>query len=319
MQGWTINMNQEIEAVLNEIEQVIIGKRDVLEYILMAILADGHILIDDIPGVGKTTIAMAFAKVLGLTPKRIQFTPDTMPSDITGFSIYDKQKQGFRYIDGAVMSNLLLADEINRTSPRTQSALLQVMEEGTITIDNIVREIPRPFIVIATQNPNGFIGTQQLPESQIDRFLIRLMIGYPSVEEEIAILKGISSISLEQLHSILTKEDVITLQKQTDAIFIHDDILNYIAQLVKATRETSAVTLGISPRGTIALAKMAKARAMLLARTYVQPGDVLAVIKPVFAHRLHITGQARLQQQTADSILEDIIRKIPLPQITGSR
>ena len=312
-------MKQEIEAVLNEIEQVIIGKREVLEYMMMAILANGHILIDDIPGVGKTTIAMAFAKVLGLMPKRIQFTPDTMPSDITGFSMYDKQKQAFHYIDGAVMSNLLLADEINRTSPRTQSALLQVMEEGTITIENVVREIPRPFIVIATQNPNGFIGTQQLPESQIDRFLIRLTIGYPSIEEEVAILKGISNVSLEQIHSILTKENVLALQKETDKVFIHDDILNYIAQLVKATREISTVTLGISPRGTIALAKMAKARALLLDRTYVQPDDVLAVIKPVLQHRLHITGQARMQQQSADTILDDIIRTIPLPQIMGNR
>ena len=239
-----------IQAVLAEVEKAVVGKTDILEKIMMAILAGGHILIDDVPGVGKTTISIAFAKALGVSHKRMQFTPDVLPSDITGFSMYDKNTNTFRYIAGTGMTNILLADEINRTSPRTQSALLEVMEEGNITVDGITRPVPKPFTVIATQNPASSIGTQALPESQVDRFLIRLSIGYPGVAEEIQILKGIHDHALHTIKSIVNAEIIIQLQEATKRVYVDDSIYEYIAELAAATRQSPLILFGISPRGS---------------------------------------------------------------------
>lgn len=307
--------NVIIGVVLDELQKVIIGKRAVLEKILMAILAGGHILIDDIPGVGKTTISVAFAKVLGLSQKRLQFTPDILPSDITGFSMYDKSSNEFRYVEGAAMTNILLADEINRTSPRTQSALLEVMEEGSVTVDAVTRSVPKPFIVIATQNPSGSIGTQELPESQVDRFLIRISIGYPDVKEEIEILKGIHSNALNNIRSILNAEDLSALQAHTSRVHVADSIYEYIARLAEATRQSSAVLLGISPRGSIAAIKMAQAHAVLCGREYVRPEDAAVILKSVLQHRLIIKNRVSFDHNAADNIFEEIVRTVPLPKI----
>ncbi|WP_196593697.1 AAA family ATPase [Pectinatus sottacetonis] len=308
--------NIKMREIIDEMKKAVVGKDEVLEKILMAVLAGGHILIDDIPGVGKTTISRTLAKVLGLSQKRIQFTPDILPSDITGFSMYDKKTGEFHYMPGAAMTNILLADEINRTSPRTQSALLEVMEEGTVTVDSVTRRVPEPFITIATQNPLGFAGTQELPESQIDRFLIKLTLGYPSISEEIEILKGTYNDTEEQLKGILTVRELLELQQETKKIHVDDSIYEYIAKLAKATRESKYISLGVSPRGSIALINMAKARAMFFARSYVQPGDVLSSIQSVFSHRLLINGKAGLEHLSTEIILNKIVQAIPLPQIT---
>ncbi|WP_196592094.1 AAA family ATPase [Pectinatus frisingensis] len=304
-----------IDSILNEVEKVIIGKRDVLEKIMMAILAGGHVLIDDIPGVGKTTMSVAFAKALGLKQKRLQFTPDVLPSDITGFSMYDKNTGSFHYVPGAAMTNILLADEINRTSPRTQSALLEVMEEGCITVDGVTRDVPKPFIVIATQNPAGSIGTQELPESQADRFLIRLSIGYPDVKEEIEILKGSQNKSLSAINSVINSADLVTLQEKTHQVYIDDSIYEYIAQLAKLTRQSEQIELGVSPRGSIAAVKMIQARAMLFGRNYARPDDVIAILKPTLQHRLILNNRARFEHDSPDDIFASLVKALPLPKI----
>ncbi|WP_196599298.1 AAA family ATPase [Pectinatus frisingensis] len=304
-----------IDSILNEVEKVIIGKRDVLEKIMMAILAGGHVLIDDIPGVGKTTMSVAFAKALGLKQKRLQFTPDVLPSDITGFSMYDKNTGSFHYVPGAAMTNILLADEINRTSPRTQSALLEVMEEGCITVDGVTRDVPKPFIVIATQNPAGSIGTQELPESQADRFLIRLSIGYPDVKEEIEILKGSQNKSLSAINSVINSADLVTLQEKTRQVYIDDSIYEYIAQLAKLTRQSEQIELGVSPRGSIAAVKMIQARAMLFGRNYARPDDVIAILKPTLQHRLILNNRARFEHDSPDDIFASLVKALPLPKI----
>ncbi|MGE1062219.1 MoxR family ATPase [Megasphaera paucivorans] len=304
-----------IQAVLAEVEKAVVGKTDILEKIMMAILAGGHILIDDVPGVGKTTISIAFAKALGVSHKRMQFTPDVLPSDITGFSMYDKNTNTFRYIAGTGMTNILLADEINRTSPRTQSALLEVMEEGNITVDGITRPVPKPFTVIATQNPAGSIGTQALPESQVDRFLIRLSIGYPGVAEEIQILKEIHDHALHTIKSIVNAEIIIQLQEATKRVYVDDSIYEYIAELAAATRRSPLILFGISPRGSVAAIKMIQARAMLDGRSFARPDDVTAILKPVLQHRLIITSQARFKHRSVDDIFAEIVQSIPLPKI----
>ena len=246
--------------VIDEVKKAVIGKDSCVEMVMMAILARGHILIEDIPGVGKTTMALAFSRACAMSQNRVQFTPDVLPADITGFSIYRKDTGKFEYQPGAVMCNLLLADEINRTSPKTQSALLEVMEEGNVTVDGITREVPKPFIVMATQNPIGSSGTQMLPESQLDRFMICISMGYPDIRNEIAILKDHRSGSpVDRISPVIQMNDLLTMQEEVDKIFIHDVIYNYIAELIARTRQHPMLELGVSPRGTIALAGMIKA------------------------------------------------------------
>ena len=265
---------RKTEAMINEIEKVIIGKREVIEQVLMTILAKGHVLLEDIPGVGKTTLALSFAKVMGVDYHRIQFTPDVTASDVVGFSLYDRQSGEFQYKPGAVMCNLLLADEINRTSSKTQASLLEVMEEGNATVDGKTYEIPKPFTVIATQNPFGSAGTQMLPQSQMDRFMVKLSMGYPDFESQINILRDRQTEQpLDLLQMISSREEVQQLQQEVKEVEVADDILRYITLLVEATRQNDKIQLGVSPRGALALNNMAKASAYINGRDYVIPRD----------------------------------------------
>lgn len=305
---------QEIMAVMEQVKRVVIGKEECVRKAMAAILAGGHILIDDIPGVGKTTLAMAFSGAMALDSKRIQFTPDVMPSDILGFSMYQKQTGTFEYQKGAVMCNLFLGDEINRTSPKTQSALLEVMEENSVTVDGVTRMVPEPFIVIATENPRGSVGTQLLPESQLDRFMLCMTIGYPSFEDEIAIAKGKSNgVSVDDVEAVISAEELLAIRAEADKIFIHDKVYHYICSLVQATRENNYIDLGMSPRGTIALSKMAKGIAFLNERNYVIPEDVAGVFLDVASHRVLLSPKARAAHVSVGDVLGQILEQIKKP------
>ena len=309
---------EQSEQVMREIKKVFIGKDEIIEKVLMAIYAGGHILLEDAPGVGKTTLALGFSRALDLSYRRIQFTPDTMPSDITGFSVYDKNTGNLEYKPGAASANMLLGDEINRTSPKTQAALLEVMEEGNVTIDGVTHPLPTPFICIATQNHYGAAGTQVLPESQLDRFMIRLSIGYPDRDSQVAILKNRRGKGdLDQVQARMTAEDIKEIQGYLYSIKMIDDILYYISDLCLATREEPLVELGVSPRGVSALAKFVRARAVLRERDYVIPEDVQAVFKDVCAHRLVMKPQAKIEGITAEDILDKVLNKIKAPSLDG--
>lgn len=307
---------QKIDAVMEQVQQVVIGKEDCVKKAMAAILAGGHILIDDIPGVGKTTLAMAFSRAMALESKRIQFTPDVMPSDILGFSMYQKQSGTFEYQPGAVMCNLFLGDEINRTSPKTQSALLEVMEENSVTVDGVTRNVPEPFIVIATENPTGSVGTQMLPESQLDRFMLCMTMGYPDLEDEIEIAKGKSKgVSVEDIVAVINARELLVIREVVDSIFVHDKVYRYLCTLVKASRENPYIELGISPRGTIALVKMAKANAFLSQRNYVIPEDVANIFLDVASHRILLNAKARAGHVTAQGVLTQILEQEKMPAI----
>ena len=289
-------MNTYIEKAreaATQVSKIILGKEDKVREILLAFLAGGHIMLEDIPGVGKTTLALAFSKVLGLECNRVQFTPDVMPSDLTGFSIYRKEEEKFVYQPGSVFCNLLLADEINRTSPKTQSALLEVMEERKVTAEGVTREVPKPFLVIATQNPFGSAGTQYLPDSQIDRFMISMTIGYPDFESELKMAKEIDSAEKQEiLKPVLSRDELIKLQSEILKIYISDEIYKYILSLVTATRDHKHLDKGAGPRATIALVKMTKAAAWLDGRNFVTPADVLEQLPYVLRHRIYPTISA---------------------------
>lgn len=308
-------MNQEtINRIQEEIGKVIIGKDDVIAKVLMSILAGGHVLLEDVPGVGKTTLTLAFAKVLGLETKRVQFTSDSVPSDIIGFSLYNKEQGAFEYKAGAIMTNLLLADEINRTSSKTQSALLEAMEEFHVTVDGQTHPLPEPFIVLATQNPVGSAGTQLLPNSQLDRFLIRTSMGYPDAESEISILRDRSVENpLKQIETIVTKEALLGLIGEVKEIHVDDLVYTYVSQLVDETRRHEMVQLGISTRGALALCRMSKAYAFLHGRDYVVPEDVVAVLIDVCGHRLVLNSKARLTETTEKDILKGIAASVKMP------
>lgn len=302
--------------IIEEVKRAVVGKDACIYKVMLAMLAGGHILLEDIPGVGKTTMALAFSRACALRQNRVQFTPDVLPSDITGFSIYRKETGTFQYQPGAAMCNLFLADEINRTSPKTQSALLEVMEEGNVTVDGITREVPKPFTVIATENPMGSAGTQMLPESQLDRFMICMSMGYPSIENEIDILKGRRGENpIDTIVPVIRAEELLLMQKEAEQIFIHDRVYRYMAELAAATREHSMLELGLSPRGTLCLAKMSKAAAYLNGRNYVTPSDVVLVFKDVALHRIRLSSKARVSRVTAeavaDSILEQVVKPTP--------
>lgn len=307
-------MYELTRKIQSEICRVVIGKDDVVRKVLMAILAKGHVLLDDVPGVGKTTMALAFAKVLGLETKRVQFTSDTLPSDIIGFSVYERESGALQYKPGAVMTNLLLADEINRTSSKTQSALLEAMAEQQVTVDGMTRPLPSPFIVLATQNPVGSAGTQLLPNSQLDRFLIRLHMGYPDRQSQIAIMQDRHHANpLDSVEPVL---DIAALQKLIAActqVHMADDVYAYTAELAEATRKQSMVRLGISPRGALAMCRAAKAAAFLAGRDYVTPDDVAAVFPDVCAHRLILDAKAKLHEISAEQILGDILAATARP------
>lgn len=307
------NVNETVGLVLNEVKKAVTGKDDCIYKVFAAILAGGHILIEDVPGVGKTTLAMAFSKVLSLENHRMQFTPDVMPADILGFNMFQKETGQFVYYPGTIMCNLFFADEINRTSPKTQSALLEVMEEGKITIDGESKDVPEPFVVMATQNPKGSSGTQLLPESQLDRFMICISMGYPELMDEIAILKGKSNSQTLQLEAVMNKETLLTMKKEIDDIFVSDKLFSYVASLAKATREHTYIELGLSPRGSIACIRMAKAWAYLKGRDYVLPEDVLDIFMDVVKHRIVLSTKARVAHVSVAAVLEEILLKVKQP------
>ncbi len=301
-------MDNRILAVENEVKKAIIGKDDAISKVMTAIIAGGHILLEDIPGVGKTTMALAFSKAMGLHFNRVQFTPDVVPSDITGFTMYDKSSGEFKYTAGAVITNFLLADEINRTSSKTQSALLEVMQEGKVTVDGKTYKLPEPFIVVATQNPIGTAGTQMLPESQLDRFMVQLSIGYPSAEDQAMILKDRSlQDPLGTVKTVVTRDDIVQMKKQAKMMFVDDKIYAYISLLAEATRNHELIRLGLSPRGALALCDMAKADAYIKGQDFVAPENIKNVFKEVCAHRLVLQPKAQLTGTTKETILDEII------------
>ena len=310
--------SKKAHKVIQEVEKAVIGKDDCVQKVMMAILCAGHILLEDIPGVGKTTLALAFSRALNLKERRLTFTPDVLPADLTGFTMYRKETGTFSYQPGALMCNLFLGDEINRTSPKTQSALLEVMEEQQVSVDGNTYPVPHTFIVIATQNPDGSAGTQMLPESQLDRFMVCLRMGYPDIEEEIAIIKGrIARNTIETVVPVLNGTQLLQLQEEVRNIYIHDRVYRYIGELIHATRNHEFLELGISPRGTLALTRMAQASAYLKERDYVLPSDVQSVFADVCVHRLRTNSRARISRISAASVAQEILKAVAAPSVRG--
>lgn len=307
---------QGAEAVIQEVEKAVVGKKEVIRKIMTAIVAGGHVLIEDVPGVGKTTMALAFSKAMGITEKRVQFTPDVMPADLTGFSVYQKETGKFVYQPGALMCNMFLADEINRTSPKTQSALLEVMEEGHVTVDGVTRATGRPFIVIATENPEGSAGTQLLPESQLDRFMICMRMGYPTIEEEVEILKRRRvGHPVDEVQNVMNAEYILRMQEDAAEVYIHDVIYDYIARLAKATREHELLAAGLSPRGTVALTAMSRAGAWMEGRNYVLPEDVQEMFQCTTQHRIRLNTKAKVGHVHPEEVLSQISEQVKKPSI----
>ncbi|MCM1329318.1 MAG: MoxR family ATPase [Ruminococcus sp.] len=304
------------KGIIAEVGKAVIGKDDIIIKTLLAIISRGHILLDDIPGVGKTTMAVAFSKAMSLDYKRMQFTPDVLPADVTGFTVYNKQTGGFEYRPGAVLCSLFLADEINRTSSKTQSALLEAMEEGAVTVDGVTHKLPKPFTVIATQNPIGSVGTQMLPDSQLDRFIIKLTMGYPDLESEVAILKSKEKSGGEgAILPVAKANDILFMQAAADEIFVDDKVYRYIASLAAATRSHPQIKLGLSPRGTVALASMARAAALMRGRSYVIPEDVKFILRDVAEHRIILSAKAKAAGIETADIIRDISSRTPAPKI----
>lgn len=308
-------MNPQLESVIVEMEKAVRGKRAVIEHMLCALLAGGHILLDDMPGVGKTTLAVALSRAVDLRYRRVQFTPDVMPSDIVGFSVYEPQSGQFVYHEGAAThANLLLGDEINRTSSKTQSALLEAMEERQITVDGETHPLEKPFVVVATQNNVGTAGTQLLPYAQMDRFMARLSVGYPDHDAQMALLKDrLSENPLDAVSQVLTREELLAMQAEARAVQTSDALLDYITRLTMASRDHAEIEVGVSPRGALLLCQMAKARAYLLGRDFAVSEDVQAVFEPVCAHRLIPTAKARLSGVCATDIARSLLQSVPNP------
>lgn len=306
-------MNQKIEAILENTEKVIIGKRDVMKLLLTAILADGHVLLEDVPGTGKTRMARTLAGSLGVDFGRVQFTPDMLPADVTGLHIFNRESGVFELKKGPVFTNVLLADEINRATPRTQSGLLECMEERQVTIDGKTSQLEKPFFVIATQNPVESAGTFPLPEAQMDRFLMKLSVGLPSREEEIKILETYREKDpLEELKAVVTKEELLALKEEAKQVYVHPAVEGYLVDVAAATRDSSRTVMGASPRGTLALMRAAKAWAYMEGRSYVIPEDVKKLAVPVLAHRLVLSyGQNRFRE--AERLVAEVLEKVPVP------
>ena len=312
-------MFEKTIAIKEAISKAVIGKEEVIDKVLMAILAGGHILLEDIPGVGKTTLALAFSRVMGLAFHRVQFTPDVVPSDITGFSMYNRQTGTFEYKEGAAMCNLFLADEINRTSSKTQSALLEVMQEGSITVDGKTHKVPEPFIVIATQNPLGTAGTQMLPEAQLDRFMIQISMGYPDFQAQVKLLADRQKNNpLQDLRPVVSREEVLRMRQEVEQLYMDRKILEYVTRLTEVSRRQKLIRLGVSPRGALALCAMARACAYVRQRDYVTQEDVRSVFSDVCRHRILMDPKAQLSEVTADRMLEEILRVVPGPKLTGT-
>lgn len=302
------------QAVQRSVGQVVIGKAKVVELLLVALLSDGHVLIEDVPGIGKTTLAKALAASITGSFARIQFTPDLLPSDVTGISFFNQKTQSFEFRPGPAFRQLLLADEINRATPRTQSALLEAMQERQVTVDTETYALPRPFLVLATQNPIELEGTFPLPEAQVDRFLLQIRLGYPEeAEEEQMLIQYQREEPLAQLQPVATIDDVIGLQTQVRDIHVSQDVRRYLVRIVRATREHPSVELGVSPRGTLALARASQALAALQGRDFVIPSDVQHLASAVLTHRIHVSPQTRLRGRTPDQVVAEIAGTVPVP------
>lgn len=302
--------------IINEVKKAVVGKDRTLVWVLTVILARGHVLLEDIPGVGKTTMALAFSRALGLDYSRVQFTPDVLPSDITGYSVYQKGTGEMRYQPGAIVCNLFLADELNRATSRTQSALLEAMEEGQVTVDGITHPIPQPFCVFATQNPTGASGTQLLPDSQMDRFSVRMSIGYPTPEDERnMVLHRQNGNPLERVMQVVTREELLAMQDQVQNVYIKESIVDYIVALIGATRSHPMILRGASPRATLCLTSMAKAVAFVQGRDYCVPKDVQTVLSNTVAHRLLMRPESEAKGITPEAVLDEIMKNTSAPRI----
>jgi len=307
---------QQLQKIIAEVRKVVVGKDAVIGKIMMAMLAGGHVLLEDVPGVGKTTMALAFSRAMDLSYKRMQFTPDVMPSDITGYTVLQGGGAAGSYVPGAAMCNLFLADEINRASSKTQSALLEVMEEGSITVDGVTRPVPSPFFVIATQNPTGSSGTQPLPESQLDRFMVRLSMGYPDRRSEMEMLRRHqNAVSLDVVNCVASPQDLSAMQRQADAVYVSEALYGYLTALTGWTRQQSAIRLGVSPRGTIALLRMAKACACMAGREYLLPQDVQNVFESVCTHRLVLSPRARVSGVGEGQLIKRALQSVQAPSV----
>ncbi|WP_295089305.1 MoxR family ATPase [Ruminococcus sp.] len=309
---------EQINSVITEVKKAIIGKDAIVIKVMLAMLCKGHILIEDIPGVGKTTLALAFSKALSLDHNRMQFTPDVLPSDVTGFSVYNKSNGKFEFRPGVAFCNLFLADEINRTSSKTQSALLELMEEKSITVDGNTYKLPEPYTVIATQNPIGSAGTHNLPDSQLDRFMIKLSMGYPDFSGEISILKSKQALNpLDRVIPVADASFITELQEYISNVYVDDRIYEYIVSISAATRNHPMLKLGVSPRGTLALMQLSKGIAVAMGRDYVIPEDISYICNDVFEHRIILNSKAKLSDTTPSDIITEILRTVPVPGITG--
>ncbi|MCI5535762.1 MAG: MoxR family ATPase [Clostridiales bacterium] len=316
----TEEMQKAMQAVIGELKKVIVGKDDIIRKVLMVVIAGGHILLEDVPGVGKTTLALGLSKVMNLDYKRMQFTPDTMASDITGFSIYNKETGELEYKPGAAMCNLFLADEINRTSAKTQAALLEVMEEGGMTVDGVTHRTPDPFVCIATQNPLGSAGTQKLPDSQLDRFMARLSMGYPDLASQVDIVKQRQLTDpMDTVRPLISAAHIKAMRKAVQIVRMEDEVIRYAAELCEKTRSAEAVEQGVSPRAVLALVQMAKAAALMDGRDYAIPQDVKSVFIDVCAHRLILTARARIRKETEEKVLQGIMAEVNPPQIIDKK
>ncbi|NLK21120.1 MAG: MoxR family ATPase [Epulopiscium sp.] len=313
-----MNNGQEVlEKVINNIEKVIVGKKNAIELTLVALMCNGHVLIEDVPGVGKTSLVSSIAKSLNASFKRIQFTPDVLPSDITGFSIYNQKTGEFEFRPGAIMSHIILADEINRTSPKTQASLLEVMEENQVTVDGTTYPLPKPFMVLATQNPVEYLGTYPLPEAELDRFFMKFDIGYPTAGEEVEILINFQHKNpLKSLEDVASHEEISKIQEAVKQVYVDSALVNYIVNIVSETRRHPDVTLGASPRGSLSLFRAAQAWAFYKGRDYVIPDDIIKMAVPVLSHRVTIKQEAKLRNISSREIIEFIIhKKVKVPVI----
>lgn len=310
------NNSALLKRIADNVEKVIVGKRNAIELTLVALICNGHVLLEDVPGVGKTSLVSALAKSVSASFKRIQFTPDVLPSDITGFSIYNQKTCEFEYKAGSAMCQILLADEINRTSPKTQSSLLEIMEENQVTVDGITYKLPKPFMVLATQNPIEYLGTYPLPEAQMDRFFLKITLGYPQPGEEVYILsRFLQDNPLETLEPVVDSSDIINIQNEVKQIHIDKTLKNYVVEIVNMTRKNEYIALGSSPRGSLAVCRAAQAWAYYCGRTYVLPEDIKKMLLPTLSHRILLKQEAKLKKMSTIDILSSIIDKVYIPLV----
>ncbi|MBQ2296166.1 MAG: MoxR family ATPase [Clostridia bacterium] len=303
-----------LKKIIKNVENVIVGKRDAIVLVITALISNGHILLEDVPGVGKTRLIAAVARSIDGSFKRVQFTADVLPSDVTGFSVYNQKTGDFEFKNGAIMSQFVLADEINRTSPKTQAALLEAMEEKQISVDGVTYKMPQPFMVMATQNPIEFMGTFPLPEAQLDRFLIKISVGYPDAESERSVLSMHQMDDpFETLQAVATPEDIINIQNEVKKVFVHENLEKYIVSIVSATRNHPSVRLGASPRASLALYRTAQATAYINGRDFVIPDDIQKMVIPVMAHRIILSQETKFSNTTADDVLNEIKKSVPVP------